>query len=130
MAKVTQRKTFEQHSERWQREARRDGITPSRWNRWIRLSDKTRRATDPRKYAQGESVAKQRLNTKREQAAAKILSVFKDSARAAAVRRGVQSMSTTQLNGVLRRDGSKLVEHVRQQARKNIPGQRNPFWYK
>lgn len=129
-SRVTQRKRFAEHSARWQREAKRDGISPKRWDAWLKLSDKSRRESDPRRYAKGESVAAQRMDTKREQAATKILQAFAVDARVSTVRRGVQGMSNAELNAVLKRSGIKLKDFVRTKARVSVPGKLNPFWYR
>jgi len=49
-------KRFGEHSERWQREQKAAGVEPSRWDKWLGLSPKSRAETDPAKYSQGWSV--------------------------------------------------------------------------
>lgn len=105
-------------------------MTPTRWNQWLKLSPQSRKSSDPREYAKGKSVAAQRMDAKREQAAAKILNAFPAESRPGTVRRGVRAMDTSQLNAVLKRDGAKLREYIRTQARNNTPGKLNPFWYR
>jgi hypothetical protein len=52
-------KRWSQYSIKWQNARRREGLEPKRWNRWQRLSDKTRVKTDPYEYAKGVSVLAQ-----------------------------------------------------------------------
>lgn len=52
-------KKWSQYSTKWQKARRREGLDPRRWNRWQRLSDKTRAKTDPYEYAKGVSVLAQ-----------------------------------------------------------------------
>jgi hypothetical protein len=52
-------KRWSQYSKKWQNSRRREGLDPKRWNRWQRLSDKTRATTDPYEYSKGVSVLAQ-----------------------------------------------------------------------
>lgn len=52
-------KTWSQYSRKWQNARRKEGLDARRWNRWQRLSDKSRAKTDPYEYAKGVSVLAQ-----------------------------------------------------------------------
>jgi hypothetical protein len=119
-------KKWEEHSPRWQREARKGGLTPQRWNGWLKLSEKTRKETDPRKYAKGQTVAAQRRERKERDAAARIKSVSKRS-RISTIQRNVSRMKEDDLDWTLK----ATPEQIRKKAsQKHVPGYAvNPWWY-
>lgn len=125
------RKPWEAHSERWKRKAAREGLSPRRWNAWAKLSPKSRAQTDPRKYAQGQSVGQQTIEKKRAIAVAAIMSAKSGVAREFTVRRGVQAMPTAELTKLGKLSAGQLDEYITRKARQPMPtGQRNPYWYR
>lgn len=121
-------KRFEQHSQRWQREARKEGLTPQRWNGWLRLSDKTRKETDPRKYAAGHGIAAQRVERKQQLAERAIMRAAGNRGRKSSVHRNVGKMREGDLDWTIKTG----PENIRKRASlKSVPGYAfNPWMYR
>lgn len=120
-------KKWEDHSPRWQREAKKSGLTPQRWNGWLKLSDKTRKETDPRKYAAGKTVAAQRRERNEQLAAKKIAASGSRKARTSVVIRNVGKMTDADLQWTLKATSAQIRERASQ---KHIAGYAtNPWWY-
>ena len=119
-------KRWEDHSPRWQRQAKREGLTPQRWNGWLKLSDKTRKETDPRKYAAGVSVAGQRVERKREAAVNAIRKAMGLRQRKSVIENNVNQMKESDLDWT----NKATARQIRQRAAmKKVPGYtRNPWW--
>ncbi len=111
-------KSWADHSDRWKREALRDGLSPKRWDAWQRLSPSSRKATHPRQYAQGVSVREQKLRTLRT-AAAKNL-VAKTGAAEKRTARNIAKMTPAELRFAARATEKQL----RRRAKTN-----RLFWY-
>jgi hypothetical protein len=125
------RKPWDDHSERWKRQAKREGLDPKRWNAWIKLSPKSRAKSDPRRYAAGESVQKQNLDKLRRDAVNAILNAKGGDAREFTVRRGVQNLSNRELHKIGQMPPGPLGDYITRKARQPMPpGQRNPYWYR
>jgi hypothetical protein len=127
------RKPWDEHSERWKRRAIRDGLDPRRWNAWRNLSPKTRAQTDPRRYAQGESVHTQHVTKLRQSVVAGIMNAKAGDPklREFTVRRGVQMLSTRELQKMSKMTTGVLSDYITKKARQPVPtGQRNPYWYR
>jgi hypothetical protein len=125
------RKAWDDHSERWKRQASREGLDPHRWNAWRKLSPKSRAKTDPRRYAAGESVQKQNLDKLQRAAVSAIMAAKGGDAREFTVRRGVQKMSSRELNKIGQLAPGPLGDYITRKARQPMPpGVRNPYWYR
>ena len=119
------RKRWDEHSERWKRDALKSGLTPARWNAWFKLSPKSRKTTDPRKYAKGESVAQQRRKAAEQAAYANILNRI-PYARPGTVKLGIKAMTAAQLRRAATVDRTGIVIA----AARKTGAARNPFWYR
>jgi hypothetical protein len=118
------RKSWDDHSDRWKRQAKREGLTPGRWNRWLRLSPKTRKETNPREYAKGESVPRQR-RTKLEKGVIERLNQFR-GIRKSTVQHNVESLADKDLKWL----NNAPVDDIRERAgRKRFSGTSNPWFY-
>ena len=125
------RKPWNEHSERWKRQATREGLDPKRWDAWRKLSPKSRAKTDPRRYAAGESVQKQTVDKLRRDAVDAIMSAKGGDAREFTVRRGVQKMTTKELHKITGMTPGALDSYITRKARQPMaPGVRNPYWYR
>src|SRR5262249_34126314 len=104
------RKRFEDHSIRWQREQRRAGIDPKRWNQWLKLRPATRKGTDIRKYAghPPQTVRDQKLAGLRATAVTNMLAKLPPSRNEAHVRKNVLRMSPRQLRFASKASGRDL----------------------
>ncbi len=118
------RKRFEEHSPRWQREQRRAGIDPKRWNQWLKLRPATRKGTDIRKYAghPPQSVRDQKLAGLRAAALAN-MSTKLTNPNMSLLRRNVGKMSAKQL----RFAANASLKSLRTKAKQKTPG--NLFYY-
>jgi len=123
-------KKWEEHSPRWQREQTRKGLDKKRWNAWLKLSDKTRKVSDPVKYASGSSITNQRRERKEQQAADKIRSVGGTNVRSSVVYRNVKRMTETDLNWTLKASHSQIVGRAGDKTVKTRYGDVNPWWYR
>lgn len=102
-------KTWSQYSSKWQKARRKEGLDPRRWNRWQRLSDKTRAKTDPYEYAKGVSVLDQGRKRLLDVLAQKVKTIadthtptrFKP-ASLQTIRRRIDGLDTRTLNRALR----------------------------
>lgn len=120
-------KKWEDHSPRWQREQTRKGLDKKRWNNWLKLSEKTRKASDPSDYAAGKSIADQAKARKLDAAFKKLIALKPAGRPTAFIRRNVERMTEKDLNWTIKATPDQIRARARQ---KNIPGYvRNPFWY-
>lgn len=119
-------KRFEQHSVRWQREARRDGISPKRWNAWFKLSARSRKLVGIRPYAHGETV-RSVIRAAAELAAAKNFLKVEPSARAQTVRRGIRRMTLAELRWTTKATGDAIRKRA---GVKPANGEINNWWYR
>lgn len=123
---ATRGKRFAEHSARWQRDARRDGITPARWNRWFTLTQATRRKVKQREYATGRTAR----DLIRESLEAQALRNFRRQVpimRESTVRRGLRLQSVRQLMWTIKAGARQLIARAR---RKPMPETINPWWYR
>ena len=121
------RKRWDEHSARWRREAQRDGLSRSRWDGYFKLNPKTRRQTDQREYAKGETVAKQR-RVKAETAAINAMRLAHPHGRNATMKRGIELMSMRELRWTSK--ASLLLLVVRAAQKPTNQRLRNPWWYR
>lgn len=129
MSHGSTRKPFRSHSERWQREAIRDGVDPKRWDRWTELSEKSRANSDPRKYAQGQSVPAQQRELKVSDLSAKINQAMPNIGDRTAGRIA-KRLPSRELNKLAKMDPNKRPAYIRKRAAmRPEPGQSNPYWY-
>lgn len=123
-------KRFEEHSERWQKQARKEGIDSTRWNGWLKLSEKSRKESDPRKYGAGQSIGTQRIERKRAKAEQRI------NAARQGVERRRQSVVHYNVGRMMEKDLDWTMQATPQQIReraskKTVPGyDSNPWWYR
>lgn len=137
-------KRFREHSERWQREALRQGIDPKKWDRWRKLTPKSRKATNPRDYAKGSSVREQIRSVLLDDAVTKVTAVHTvergarrqdgSAIRRAAVRRNLDHPDAAVSNAELRRiagmNPQQLAREIDDSLGRNYRGtDRSPFWY-
>lgn len=121
-------KKWADHSPRWQRDATRQGLIPQRWNRYQKLSENTRKSTDPRKYAAGQSVAQQRKEGRLQQAAQKIRDAAPVTSRKSVIERNVKRMTDKDVAWTLKATPDKIRNRAGQ---KHVAGYHtNPFWYR
>ncbi len=120
------RKRFEDHSARWQRQARKDGLDARRWNAWLKLSASTRKTTDPRQYAAGVGVSQQRTERARAAVLARFQNIF-PKGRTSTMRMSIAQMNQRQLRQALTDPPSRIQSRAK---RKPAPGDYNPWWYR
>lgn len=120
-------KKWEDHSPRWQREQSRKGLDKSRWNAWLKLSESTRKHSDPSKYAAGQSIAGQRRERKEQQAVTKIQSLASRTARTSTIAHNVRRMSDADLDWTLKASPNTIRK--RASMRKVSGYVKNPWWY-
>jgi hypothetical protein len=140
---AAQVKRFRDHSARWQRDARKRGIDPAKWDRWRTLSPKVRKATNPVEYATGNTVRSQ-LRAPLLNAAVNQLVIVHGARGAtridgqpikrAAIRRSLDHPEAHMTNAKLRRltnmSQSRLTREVDNSLYKDYAaGERSPFWY-
>ncbi len=119
-------KRWEDHSDKWKRQATKEGLTASRWNGWLKLSAKTQKESDPRKYAAGQSVADQRNETKRGRAVEAIKRAMGVRQRESVIKANVARMSANDLDWTIKATPGQIRNRAGQ---KNVSGyQRNPWW--
>lgn len=140
---AAQVKRFRDHSPRWQREALKNGIDPSRWDRWRKLSPAVRKRTTPTDYATGKTVRQQLRAPLLSQATNKVAAIhnLRGAKRAdqspiklAAVRRNLDhpgaGMTNAKLRKIVAMSPQQLVHEVDDSlSRSYDSGERSPFWY-
>ena len=119
------RKRWDEHSDRWKREKTRQGLTKSRWDRWFKLSPKSRKIADPYKYAKGESVREQLRSPLEQSAYVNFVTQF-PTARMSTVRLGIAAMTPKQLKWTATANAAQIAG----KARAKYTTGRNPFWYR
>lgn len=136
-------KPFGEHSQRWQREQIRKGIDPKKWDRWRKLSPKTRKATNPADYAKGATVRDQIRKPLLDAATRRLMAIHQvrgasrydgSAIKQTAVRRNLDHPDAGMTNAKLRRlvnlPSQKLVTEVDDSlSRRYGTGERSPFWY-
>lgn len=121
------RKSWDDHSPRWKREAEKQGLTKQRWDAWRKLSTKTRRETDPRRYASGETVAEIRRDKLEAAAVRHMITTLGARVRRSTILKGVSEMTMEEL----RFAGSATKEQLGKRAARKMSGRvHNPFWYR
>ncbi len=119
------RKRWADHSPRWKREASRDGMTPQRWDRWLRLKTDVKAETDPRRYAAGVPIPTLIHEYLSPKATDRMLQM-KATARLSTIAAGVEEMTIAQLRWTIKAPAQDISRRAR---RKYPPGERNPWWY-
>lgn len=120
-------KKWEDHSPRWQRDQSRKGLDKSRWNAWLKLSGSTRKQTDPRKYAAGQSIAGQKRERKEQEVIRKIQSSASRTARPSTIAHNVRKMSDTDLDWTLKASPQAIRKRA---SMPKVSGYiKNPWWY-
>lgn len=136
-------KSFGDHSPRWQREQLRKGIDPKKWDRWRKLSPKTRKSTNPFDYAKGQTVREQIRKPLLDAATRRVLATHQarratrydgSAIKQTAVRRSLDHPEAGMTNAKLRRvvnlPMGKLQQEVEDSlSRRYGAGERSPFWY-
>lgn len=117
-------KRWEDHSPRWQREHAKAGESAKRWNGYLKLSEKSQKAAEPRRYAQGESVAEQRRSGY-ESAAFHTMAV-EMMGREASVRESLENMTTAQLRWTATATAAQISARARDKRYRNENGR--PIW--
>lgn len=120
-------KKWDDHSPRWQREQSRKGLDKGRWNAWLKLSDSTRKGTDPRKYAAGQSIAGQRRERKEQEAVRRIQSSASRKARSSTISHNVHRMSDADLDWTLKASPQSIRKRAAMAKVSGYP--KNPWWY-
>jgi hypothetical protein len=80
-------KPWKSHTPQWRAKAIASGMTRQRWDKYGELSTTTRKVTNPREYAQGNSVAAQRLARQREDIVQTLLGLTNSQDNKKAIRR-------------------------------------------
>lgn len=122
---MASRKSWDAHSDRWKREALRDGLTKKKWDAWLRLSATTRKATDPREYARGVSVRDQ-IRKKLEAAALSNMTMHYPHGRRTTMALGVQEMTLAELKWT----ATASRAQIKKKASGKTGETRNPWWYR
>jgi hypothetical protein len=120
-------KKWDDHSPRWQREKSRKGLNKNRWDAWLKLSDTTRKQSDPRKYAAGQSIAEQKRERKEREAVKKIESAATRKGRSSTVAHNVHRMTDADLDWTLK--ASPEAIRKRASMSKIVGYIKNPWWY-
>lgn len=140
---AAQVKRFKDHSARWQREARKKGVDPVKWDRWRSLSPKVRKATNPTEYASGRTVRTQLRAPLLTSAVSTLAGIHRmrgatrqdgSAVKLAAIRRNLDHPDAGMTNAKLRRivnmTPQRLVAHVDDSLHRDYAtGERSPFWY-
>jgi len=140
---AAQVKRFRDHSARWQREARKKGIDPVKWDRWRALSPKVRKATNPVEYATGKTVRTQLRAPLLNAAVTRVATIHRmrgatrqdgSAVKLAAIRRNLDhpdaGMSNAKLRRLVNMTPARLVSEVDNSLyRDYAAGERSPFWY-
>jgi hypothetical protein len=120
------RKSWDEHSPRWKREKTKQGLSKERWDGWRKLAVKTRRETDPVKYARGQTVADIRRETLESAAMKHMINTLGSRVRRSTIIQGVSIMSSEEL----RFAGTASRDQLKKRASRKMSGTaRNPFWY-
>jgi len=122
-------KRWEQHSPRWIREHSKKGESKTRWNRWFKLSPKSRKASNPAKYARGESVLQQRKDS----LFSRTVRAMSDKimfARRATIEAGIALMSPSEMLWTINADQMAIRGRARNTRNAVTHGGRNPWWYR
>jgi hypothetical protein len=119
-------KPWDDHSARWKASQRRKGLTPKRWDAWLKLSASTRRATNIEKYALGVSVKDQKRQGLLDAALANTKKQHGSKVEDWRVRRGLRKMSNDQLRWTAKASKAALVNRAK---RRMGPGEINLWWY-
>src|SRR5689334_12368755 len=120
-------KKWEDHSQRWQREQSRKGLDKRRWNAWLKLSDSTRKHSDPSKYAAGQSIAAQNRERKEREAVKKIKSAATRHARSSTIVHNVHRMTDADLDWTLKASPNAIRKRASMGKVTGYP--KNPWWY-
>jgi hypothetical protein len=140
---AAQVKRFRDHSARWQRDARKRGIDPAKWDRWRTLSPKVRKATNPVEYATGHTVRSQLRAPLLNAAVTRVAAIHRmrgasrqdgSAVKLAAIRRNLDHPDASMTNAKLRRivnlTPTRLVAEVDDSLyRDYAAGERSPYWY-
>ncbi len=119
-------KRWDDHSVRWKKAQERKGLTPKRWDAWLKLSAATRRQTNIEKYALGVSVSDQKRQGLLDAALANTKKQHGSKAEDWRIRRGLRKMSNDQLRWTAKASKTALVNRAK---RRMGPGEINLWWY-
>lgn len=130
---AAQVRPFGEHSDRWQRNAEKQGMSPARWNAWRNLSPSSRKDTTPGAYAQGQSVRDQVRESLSSNVSAKL------HARASAtsvrpvdpriIQNRVKNLSTKDLRRMDKMDKAAMDRDARRRNRTATTANPSPYWY-
>lgn len=104
-------------------------MSPKRWNGWLKLSEKTRKESDPRKYAAGKSIAAQSRERK-ESLAAKRIKQAVPNGRTSVINHNVQRMTDKDLDWTLKASPKDIKSRASNKTYKTNYGGTNPWWYR
>src|SRR5215471_10544752 len=119
-------KKWEDHSPRWQRENSRKGLDKSRWNAWLKLSESTRKQSNPSSYAAGQSIAGQLRERKEKEAAKRIQASASRKARLSTIEHNVHRMSNADLDWTLKASPQAIRKRASMPKVSGYP--KNPWW--
>lgn len=119
-------KRWEDHSARWQREHSAAGETKAKWNRFLKLSGKTRKGANIREYAKGVSVPAQRKTKAVTTAITRMKSL--GFGREYVIERGAEHMTAVEL----RWTSTASIAQIKLRAgnKKYVRNGINPWWYR
>jgi len=135
-------KSWDDHSARWKREHSKAGESRELWNRWLKLTPSSRKASSIRDYAKGTPVRVQRTERKRRDVASKVAKSIIGSEHI--VERGVHMMTPDELRWTAGASRSAISKRAREQPFRDAKGRAipddprykyirngwNPWWYK
>jgi hypothetical protein len=101
-------------------------MTKARWDAWFSLSPSTRKTTDPRRYARGETVGAQRRSAAEVQVIARMLDL-KAEASQRTIELGVATMTARELRWTIKAPHTLIRKRARQPVMEGRT--RNPWWY-
>ncbi len=135
-------KSWSQYSKKWQAARRKEGLDPRRWNRYRRLSEKTRNKIDPYEYAKGVSVKQQSYNSLLDSVTGKMDAIAQTytsqnyshkgfrPASIVVIRRRLSSYGYADLSKLDRMEPKRLYRHVTTVNQKIIDERGNsPLFY-
>lgn len=129
----TDNKRFRDHSARWQRARLREGVDPKRWDRYTKLSAKTRREVGQLDYARGRSVTELRRKTRLRDLVDKLLARARKLAgytpERSIIERNVRHLSTSDISKINNLSQFQMeLDAVRRNKRATavLP---SPYWY-
>lgn len=135
-------KSWSQYSKKWQTARRKEGLDPKRWNRYRKLSEKTRNKVDPYEYAKGVSVKQQTYNSLLDSVTGKMDAIAQTHtqqnfsqkgfrpAGIATIRRRLSAYGYTDLSKLDRMNDARLYKHVTAVNQKIIDERGNsPLFY-